>query len=164
MTGRWARANPDLVKRIARDHDTFLNHTFDHESFTGLSTGLRPLSAAQRSWEIRQTETVVHRITGGTTKPYFRPPFGDYDAATLRLVRGLGYRYMVMWTVDSLGWQRLPAARILSRCLSLARPGSIFLMHVGIQSQDAQALEPLVTSLRRRGYRFVTIPQLVAGS
>jgi peptidoglycan/xylan/chitin deacetylase (PgdA/CDA1 family) len=164
MTGRWAQANPDLVKRIARDHDTFINHTFDHRSFTGLSNGLPPLSTAQRSWEIRQTESIVHRLTGRTTKPYFRPPFGDYDPATLRLARRLGYRYMVMWTVDSLGWERLAAAQIVSRCTSLARPGAIFLMHVGIQSQDAQALEPLVGSLRRDGYRFVTIPQLLARS
>jgi peptidoglycan-N-acetylglucosamine deacetylase len=163
MTGRWADQNPDLVRRMARDHDTFINHTFDHQSFTGLSTGLRPLSTASRSWEIEQTERVVRRLTGLTTKPYFRPPYGDYDNSTLVLARRLGYRYMVMWTVDSLGWQHLVARQIVSRCLSLIRPGAILLMHVGIQSQDAQALQPIVTGLRHTGYRFETVPQLVAG-
>src|SRR5437763_13093887 len=56
MTGRWAKANPDLVKRMARDHDAFINHTYDHRSFTGYSSGAAPLSLAQRTWEIVQTE------------------------------------------------------------------------------------------------------------
>jgi peptidoglycan/xylan/chitin deacetylase (PgdA/CDA1 family) len=163
MTGRWAEQNPDLVRRMARDHDTFINHTFDHQSFTGLSTGRGPLSTASRSWQIEQTDRVVRRLTGLTTKPYFRPPFGDYDTSTLVLLRRLGYRYMVMWTVDSLGWQHLTARQIVSRCLSLIRPGTILLMHVGIQSHDAQALQPIVSALRHRDYRFETIPQLVSG-
>ncbi len=164
MTGRWADQNPDLMRQMARDHDTFINHTFDHQSFTGLSTGLRPLSTASRSWEVEETERAVRRLTGQTTKPYFRPPYGDYDTATLVLVRRLGYRYMVMWTVDSLGWQHLPARQIVSRCLSLVRPGAILLMHVGSQSQDALALQAVVNGLRHRSYRFETVPELLAGA
>jgi peptidoglycan/xylan/chitin deacetylase (PgdA/CDA1 family) len=162
MTGKWAQANPDLVKRMARDRDSFVNHTFDHRSFTGLSTRLAPLTPAQRTWEIQQTERIVHRLTGATTKPYFRPPFGDWDSATLALAGRLGYSFMVMWTIDSLGWEHLSAPAILQRCLSLMHPGSIVLMHVGIQSHDAQALQPLVDSLRARAYRFVTVPELVS--
>lgn len=162
MTGKWAQSNPALVKRIARDGDTLINHTYDHRSFTGLSTRLAGLSVAQRTWEITQTERIVHRLTGHTTKPFFRPPYGDWDSATLVVARRLGYRYMVMWTIDSLGWDGLSEAQILQRCLNLMHPGSIVLMHVGIQSHDAQALQPLITALQRRGYRFETIPQLVA--
>jgi len=161
MTGRWAQANSDLVRRIARDHDAFINHTFDHRSFTGFSSHLAPLSRAKRIWEIDQTDRVLRRMTGHSTKPYFRPPYGDYDSATMSLVRQLGYRYMVMWTVDSLGWEHLPAAAILQRCLAHLQPGAIYLMHVGIQSQDALSLQPFITALQHRGYRFVTVPQLV---
>src|SRR4051794_40648455 len=38
MTGRWAKLNPDLVRRMAHDGDMFINHTYDHRSFTGLTT------------------------------------------------------------------------------------------------------------------------------
>jgi peptidoglycan-N-acetylglucosamine deacetylase len=162
MTGKWALANPNLVKRIARDHDVLMNHTYDHRSFTGLSTRLAPLSAAQRTWEIDQTERVVHRLTGRSTKPFFRPPYGDWDSATLTLANRLGYRYMVMWTLDSLGWDGLSTSQILQRCVNGVRPGTILLMHVGIQSHDAQALQPLIDNLKRRGYRFETMSQVVA--
>jgi peptidoglycan-N-acetylglucosamine deacetylase len=162
MTGKWAQANGDLVRRMARDGDSFINHTYDHRSFTGLSTRTGPLTGKQRRWEIEQTERIVHRLTGRSTKPYFRPPYGDYDGATLTLSRALGYRYMVMWTVDSLGWEGIPASEIVRRCEALVKPGTILLMHVGVQSQDAQALRTVVLYLKRHGYRFERIGQLVA--
>jgi peptidoglycan/xylan/chitin deacetylase (PgdA/CDA1 family) len=161
MTGKWAEGNQDLIHRMARDGDTFINHTYDHRSFTGLSSGAAPLTAAQRTWELQRTEAIIKKMTGRTTKPLFRPPFGDYDAATLREVRGLGYRYMVMWTLDSLGWRQVTAATILQHCVAGVHPGTILLMHVGIQSHDAQALEPLLRYLERRHYRFLTVPQML---
>jgi peptidoglycan/xylan/chitin deacetylase (PgdA/CDA1 family) len=162
MTGKWAEANKDLVRRMARDGDLLMNHTYDHRSFTGYSSNTAPLTAQQRTWEIRRTESVVRRITGKSTKPYFRPPFGDYDAATLELAGRLGYRYSVMWTIDTLGWDHAAPAQILSRCLTGARPGAIVVMHVGIQSQDALALQSAISGLRSKGYRLVTVAQLVA--
>lgn len=161
MTGRWAKANADLVRRIARDGDAFMNHTYDHQSFTGFSTQTAPLTESQRMFEITSTDKILRTQTGHDLRPYFRPPYGDYDAATLSLLHRLGYRFMVMWTVDSLGWERISAGAILQRCLSRVAPGTIYLMHVGIQSQDAFALALLVRELGRKGYRFATIPQLL---
>lgn len=160
MTGRWAEANPDLLKRMAADGDAFLNHTYDHRSFSGLSTRTLPLTTSQRTWEITTTERIVFKLTHRSTRPFFRPPYGDLDRAVVPLAGRLGYRFVVMWTVDSLGWAHLPAPSILRRCLTMARPGGIILMHVGIQSQDAFALPELIRALQTRGYRIVTVPQL----
>jgi peptidoglycan/xylan/chitin deacetylase (PgdA/CDA1 family) len=164
MTGRWAIQNPDLIKRMRQDNDAFINHTYDHRSFTGLSSNAVPLSVAQRMWEVNQTDSVLKRLTGRTTKPYFRPPYGDYDVATLRLMSQLGYRRTIMWTVDSGGWQHLSSTTILQRCKARAVPGAIYLMHVGIQSQDAFALDSLIKFLHAVHYRLVTIPQLLQSS
>jgi peptidoglycan/xylan/chitin deacetylase (PgdA/CDA1 family) len=67
-----------------------------------------------------------------------------------------------MWTVDSLGWERVSTAAIVQRCSALVRPGAIVLMHVGIQSNDAHALQTLITLWKHKGYHIVTIPQLLA--
>lgn len=162
MTGRWATTNPDLVRRMARDGDTFINHTYDHRSFTGLSDRAGGLNTAQRISEITRTEQVVHRLTARSTKPYFRPPFGDYDSAALKLAARLGYTDVIMWTVDSLGWERVSTTAIIQRCSRLVFPGAIVLMHVGSQSNDAQALQTLITLWKHKRYHFVTIPQLLA--
>jgi peptidoglycan/xylan/chitin deacetylase (PgdA/CDA1 family) len=146
---------------MKRDGDLIINHTYDHRSFTGYSTQTAPLDAQQRSWEITAADRVIRAVTGKSTKPFFRPPYGDYDAAALLLARQLGYRYVIMWTVDSLGWEHLPAQQILARCLGALAPGDIYLMHVGSQSQDGLALQPLITSIKHHGYRLETIAQLI---
>lgn len=161
MTGRWAEANPDLVRRMARDGDAFINHTYDHRSFTGRSDHTAGLDAVQRSLEITRTDQVVRRLTGRSTRPFFRPPFGDYDSAALALVARLGYSWVVMWTVDSLGWERISTGAIVRRCADLVSPGAIVLMHVGSQSNDAFALPSLIAEWKHRGYRFVTIPHML---
>jgi peptidoglycan/xylan/chitin deacetylase (PgdA/CDA1 family) len=164
MTGRWAEANKDLVRRMVRDGDVLMNHTYDHRSFTGYSSSSAPLTGAERTWEINSTEATIRKLTGKSTKPYFRPPYGDYDAATLGLARKLGYRYTIMWTIDTLGWNHATPAQILSRCLLGARPGAIVMMHVGIQSLDVRALPNVIAGLRARHYRLVTIAQVVRGT
>jgi peptidoglycan/xylan/chitin deacetylase (PgdA/CDA1 family) len=161
MTGRWAEANKDLVRKMVRDGDVLMNHTYDHRSFTGYSSSTAPLTTRQRMWEINSTEAAIRKITGTSTRPYFRPPYGDYDGATLTLARRLGYRYTIMWTIDTLGWNHATPAQILARCLDGARPGAIVMMHVGIQSLDVKALPDVISGLRARHYRLVTIAQVV---
>ncbi len=163
ITGRWAEANPDLVRRIAAAGHLVMNHTYEHRSFTGVSARPAILAAADRRADVERTEEIISRLTGRSTRPWFRPPYGDYDASVNALVGGLGYRYNVLWTVDSLGWQGLSPAAITSRCLAGAVPGAILLFHVGAASQDAAALPGIVAGIRQRGYEFGTVADVVGG-
>ena len=160
ITGAWAERNPDLVHRIAAGH-TLINHSFDHASFTGLSTQSAPLSQEQRWYELDRTESIIHDLTGGTTLPYFRPPYGDYDASVNEDVFARGYRYNVMWTVDSGGWRGISADEIVGICLDGAEPGAILIFHVGAASQDANALQRVIDGLRAQGYGFTPLSELI---
>ncbi len=99
----------------------------------------------------------MQEITGVTTKPYFRPPFGDYDNSVNTDIGAHGYRYSIMWTVDSMGWNGLTADAIVQRCLGQAVPGAIYIFHVGSRSQDATALQGVIDGLRAAGYDFVPL-------
>src|SRR5437763_1328978 len=68
MTGKWAEQNHDLLLAIAAGGHEFINHTYDHASFTGLSSGEVPLSTEQRALEISRTETTIYHLTGRTTR------------------------------------------------------------------------------------------------
>ena len=160
MTGLWAEQNSDLVQRMADEGHQLINHTWSHRSFTGLSAG-RPLGVAERRIELERAEELIQGLTGRSTRPYFRPPFGDLNGGVLKDVADAGYDYTIMWTVDSLGWNHLPARAIVERCLSRAEPGVIYIFHVGAESQDALALGPIVEGLRARGLDFVTVADLL---
>jgi peptidoglycan-N-acetylglucosamine deacetylase len=160
MTGLWARDNPDLMQRMVEDGHELINHTWDHSSFTGFSAG-RGLGAAARRQELDQTDELLIGITGRSTRPLFRPPYGDLNDGVLKDVADNGYDYTIMWTVDSLGWMRVPVGRIVNQCLSKAEPGAILLLHVGIESLDGPALPTIIAGLRERGYAFVTVSDLL---
>lgn len=160
MTGLWAQKNSDLIQRMVDEGHELINHTWDHSSFTGYSAG-RPMSVAERRLELDRTEELLVGLTGKTTRPLFRPPYGDLDNGVLKDVSDDGYDYTIMWTVDSFGWNHLPAAGIVERCLSRAEPGAIILFHVGIESEDALALKTIITTLRERGYQLVTVTDLL---
>ncbi len=159
MTGAWARANPDLVQRMLAEGHRLINHTDSHPSFTGASTGQRALSTDERLAEIRRAEEAVAAISGSleTMRPYFRPPYGDYDDQLLRELPHAGYTVIVMWTIDSLGWRGIPPEEVVRRVMQALQPGAIVLLHVGAQSTDAVALPDLITALREAGYGFALI-------
>jgi peptidoglycan/xylan/chitin deacetylase (PgdA/CDA1 family) len=163
MTGIWAQRNPDLIRRMVNEGHHLMNHSWDHPSFTGYSTNSAPLTSAQRADQLRRTENIVRDIAGVELKPYFRPPYGDYDNSVLADLERNGYRYNVMWTVDSLGWQGLTAAQINQRVFNGATRGGVILLHVGAQSQDGPALPAMIDGLRQRGYRFATVKEMVEG-
>jgi peptidoglycan/xylan/chitin deacetylase (PgdA/CDA1 family) len=161
ITGRWAERNPELIQRIVAEGHEFINHSYNHASFTGLSTDLPPLTQAERWQQLDQTEAVITRLTDGTTLPYFRPPYGDYDYSVNIDVGARGYRYNVMWTVDSRGWLGIPAQDIIERCLTLAEPGAIYVFHVGSASQDGPALQAVIDGLRGGGYTLIGLSELL---
>jgi peptidoglycan/xylan/chitin deacetylase (PgdA/CDA1 family) len=161
VTGKWAEANRDLLISIAADGHQLINHPYDHASFTGLSTSEPPLTPEERALELSRTEVSVYHFTQRSTRPYFRPPYGDIDGSVLRDAAASGYPRIIMWTVDSLGWNGATADAIVDRCLAQAVPGAIYVMHVGSESQDAAALPRVIAGLRAAGYTFETVDEIV---
>jgi peptidoglycan-N-acetylglucosamine deacetylase len=114
-----------------------------------------------------QKQQLLQQISavGQYGAPYprlFRPPYGSWDNATLRLL----HKYkmlMVMWTVDTSDYTRPGVSTIVRTAVDGARPGAIILMHDagGDRSETVAALPKIIAVLRRRGYRFVTVPKLL---
>jgi len=157
MTGTWARANPDLVRRMAADGHLVFNHTLDHRSFTGLSDSLGGLSAAARRAELDDADAIIAPLIGHSTRPFYRLPYGDDDAHVASDLAPDGYTRKIGWTVDSLGWKGLQSTDIVARCLKMAAPGALYVFHVGRASQDAIALPQIISGLRERGFSFARV-------
>jgi peptidoglycan/xylan/chitin deacetylase (PgdA/CDA1 family) len=92
----------------------------------------------------------------------FRPPYASFDADTFASLRPL-HMLMVLWSIDSEDYLRPGAKVIVHNVLTHAFPGAIVLMHDagGERSQTIAALPAIVHKLRKRHYRFVTVPRLL---
>lgn len=155
LTGSGANAHPQHVKNaFAAGHDIG-NHSFDHPDFT-------KVSKTQILSQLSQTETIIKNLTGHTTKPYFRAPYGATNGTVLKIVGDAGYSYTFHWTIDSLDWTGNSASTIQSRVMNNLQPGTIVLMHTGYGATGTlQALKSLIPQLKSQGYRFVTVSQLL---
>ena len=163
MTGVYAQANPDLVRRMVDEGHQVINHTWDHPSLTGANTGLPPLPPEQLTQQLEDTEAVVREAADGyEMRPYFRPPYGDYDATSLGLLYDNGYSQSIMWTCDSHGWAGWTSQEIIDYCTTNIAEDEILLMHLGADAvTDFEALPGLIQFFRDSGYAFVTVEQML---
>lgn len=162
VTGLWAETYPADLLAIAADGHPLMNHSYSHRSFTGASTGATSLTTDERVLEMQRTETTVYRMSNRSTRPFFRPPYGDIDDALPGDVARAGYGYVVMWSIDTRGWDAASAEEIVASVRAQAAPGAIVVLHVGAASEDAAALPALIEALRADGYAFETVPEILA--
>ena len=153
--GDAVRQRPGVTRLQSRQGFAIGDHTRDHPAMTGLS------AASQRA-EIASAARAI-QAAGAPYPRLFRPPFGSFDATTLFELRRAGM-LMVLWTVDTKDFSQPGTRRIIYTAVSGARPGAIILMHDGggPRRQTIAALPRIILRLRQRGYRLVTVPQLVA--
>ena len=160
VTGEWAATNPALLKRIIAEGHAIVNHSWSHTSFTGEDTETPPLSDEQIRDELRRTEDKIREIADVSSKPYFRPPYGDYDSRVNKIAFEEGYEYDVLWYVDAMGWDGRSTRYVVNVTLANAFKGAIFLYHTD-NSSEYRALEEIIKGLDERGLQMVTIPQLL---
>ena len=69
----------------------------------------------------------------------------------------------MLWNVDPSDYTQPGSGAIEQRVLAQVRPGSIIISHDGggPRGQTLAAYPGIIAALRSRGYRIVTIPQLL---
>jgi len=153
MIGRQVSSayRPTLLREL-RNGDVLGDHTFTHPDLE--------LSGHVRA-QLERTIAVIRSLTG-YTPCVFRPPYGDYDESVLHTARSLGLA-TVLWNVDPSDYTQPGTGAIEQRVLAQVRPGSIIISHDGggPRGQTLAAYPTIIASLRRRGYRVVTIPELL---
>src|SRR5260370_7476290 len=86
LIGDKVSAGSQIVKNEVASGDVIGNHTWDHQSFTGASTGTAPLTDAQVTSEIGQTQSAVTAL-GLPAPTTYRPPYGDVNTEEDTLIR-----------------------------------------------------------------------------
>jgi peptidoglycan/xylan/chitin deacetylase (PgdA/CDA1 family) len=142
------------LREELRDGDALGDHSWTHPD-------LALLSRAQVRGQLVGTREVIRRESG-YTPCVFRPPYGDYNSATVGVARG-AHLATIIWDVDPSDYTLPGVSAIEQRVLAQATRGSIILSHDGggPRGETLAAYPRIIAALRARGYRFVTIPQLL---
>ncbi|MDO4539527.1 MAG: polysaccharide deacetylase family protein [Syntrophomonadaceae bacterium] len=149
-TGQWAEKNPELLKEMNTAGHSIQNHGYKH-------VHCDQLSCAQVKEQILKGQEIIADITGETPK-YFASPYGEHADQVVQAAEELDYCF-IMWSLDTIDWQRPSPATINQRILSRAHNDAIILMHP--VKETVQALPDMIKGLKEQGYDFYTIDRLL---
>jgi peptidoglycan-N-acetylglucosamine deacetylase len=154
VIGEMLRYFSASAERELRDGDVIGDHTETHPE-------MATLSAHDQHEELFEQIARIE-LLGGPTPVLFRPPYGSYDATTMRELHAL-HLLMVLWSDDTDDYLQPGVSAIVEHALAGAHPGAIILMHDagGTRTQTIEALPTIIRGLRTRGYRLVTVPELL---
>ncbi len=156
--GENEASRKSLVRREAKDGEALGNHTWNHPDMVTLSPGSQ---AVQLDLTIKEEDSIV-----GFPPCVFRPPYGDYDATTLRLAqhRRMG---VWLWSVDTQDWMAdgSGSAYWVNRIIRLAEQEGGALRHPVVLMHNqpignpatVSALPTIIHFFRVHGYHFVRL-------
>jgi peptidoglycan/xylan/chitin deacetylase (PgdA/CDA1 family) len=150
-TARAVELAPETWLKVAQAGYPIANHTYHHNSLAGMCFE-RQLAELERAKTVLAEQLIP--IQG-----LMRPPYEDFDKNTRLAARAAGEDYVVLWDVDTFDWTAVGPLTIAARALQ-GRSGSIILMHT-TRPASASALYRIVDRYKARGFRFVTVGQLL---
>lgn len=148
VVGKNILGNEALLKRMETEGHLIGNHTYSHVK-------LSELDIARACAEVEKTNALICEVTGKEPE-FIRPPFGEWKKAMECSFEMIP----VLWDVDPLDWTTKNTALVVERVLKDTKPGDIILLHDYYQSSVDAALE-IVDALTERGYKFVTVDELI---
>ncbi|KAA6452419.1 polysaccharide deacetylase family protein [Bacillus atrophaeus] len=150
LEGNWVKNNPELAKKIANEGHEIGNHSYNHPDMSKLTTGRISEQLGKTNEQIEKTLDIKPK--------WFAPPSGSFRKAVVDIAaeKGMG---TVMWTVDTIDWQKPAPSVLQTRVISKIHNGAMILMHP--TDPTSQSLEALITKIKEKGYALGTVTELM---
>lgn len=154
VVGENVQYYPDMFDRIVAEGHEIGNHTNHHTFLAGLDKD-------EVSRAIDGCDDEIYHHDEYSTR-LLRPPGGNYDTTVLQFCALRDYT-VVLWSIDTRDWAGTSAAEIEKNVLENVKDGDIILMHdyVSRRAHTEEALRNILPKLKERGYRFVTVSELI---
>ncbi len=149
LEGRWAENYPELAKQLAEKHEIG-NHGYGHKHHNALSL-------EGNLEEIKKGQEAIEKVTGIKTV-LFAPPYGEWSEKVVQAAGELNH-LTIMWSIDTIDWQRPAPTTIHQRVVEKAHNGAIILMHP--VEQTVAALPGIIKELKAAGYEIVPVSELL---
>jgi probable sporulation protein (polysaccharide deacetylase family) len=148
--GMWLSKHMDMAKSIMAQGHEVSNHAYSHPNMS-------QMGAERQRKEIGKTEALLKKL--GADNAWFAPPSGDYNGTTVRIANEYGLR-TVLWTLDTLDWQKPAPWTVIDKVSRKVGPGSLILMHPTSTSQGA--LLGMIKVIKAKGYSLGTVSQTLS--
>ena len=153
VIGRSVELYPQVVRRTVAEGHEIGNHSQTHRL-------LSKLGDSELRQEMSRCRDAVVRAAGVQPRT-MRPPYGGLLQRQREIVHSeFGYP-TILWSVDPLDWKNRNSGLITSRILAGASSGGIVLAH-DLHATTVDAMPGTLDGLLRRGFKFVTVSQLLA--
>ncbi len=152
--GQNVQMYPNIIRRMAAEGHEVANHTWTHPWITRLSDEAVRL-------ELRRSHDLLTNLTG-TAPVMYRPPYGAISTRHEKwILEEFGYP-TIIWSVDCADSRpRSTPARVRANVVRETRPGSVILVH-DLHSTSVDAMPATLDDLLTKGFKFVTMSQLIA--
>lgn len=156
MVGKQMEKYPNIVKQAIDSGNEIGNHTYTHPHDIEADTD------AQMIRELDKCEQIIENMTGKRAH-LFRPPRGLINGSVLTIANEEGYK-TILWTVCADHHDAPTPEDMARRVMRRIKPGAIVLAHdgmTGMRWRDVPATEEIIRQLQAKGYKFVTISELL---
>lgn len=152
LTNIWLEEYPEMARKIADAGHEIAMHSVTHPH-------MPQIEITEMKQELEGNYQKIVEVTG-YTPTLFRFPFGDYDNASMEVVRQSGYD-AIQWSIDSLDWQDTKtSAEIMERVTLGLHPGAIILCHNN-GTYTAEAIASILPYAKEQGYQFLSVGELI---
>ncbi len=125
------------------------NHTYSHAALTSLTD-------EQIVSELTRNDEEIMRLFGVSSKPYFRPPYGYYDARVLAAAASCGFTRPVLWYGSLADSSNISSAEVYAYAEKYALAQHILIGHLNYRGVVSE-LDHIRGLLDQRGLTTVTI-------
>jgi peptidoglycan/xylan/chitin deacetylase (PgdA/CDA1 family) len=164
LTGMWIELYQQDAQKLAADPLFELgSHSYSHPSFAGYCYGLEQITEDEKQPEIDKTQQLLFQLTH-KQNTLFRFPGGCYDQDAINLLHKNSLQ-PIQWDVVGDDGFNDNTQGIIDNVVNNIQNGSIIVMHMNGYPNDpktSEALPEIITTLKQRGYSFVTISELLS--
>jgi peptidoglycan-N-acetylglucosamine deacetylase len=161
VLGASTEAREEIVRRAAAEGHELGNHAYSHADPEALPDD-------ELRAELQRTGSLLESLVG--RRPvHFRPPYASTNFRVADVARSAGLERTVLRSIDPADWKETDASAIALHVLERARPGSIVCLHDGNPPHGGSSRQPTVDALAQmvpeliaRGFRLVTVTELLA--
>ena len=144
------RQHRDLLLPLVKSGQLQIaNHTYSHAALTSLTD-------EQIVQELTRNDEEIRRLFGVSSKPYFRPPYGYYDARVLAAAASCGFTRPVLWYGSLADSSNISSAEVYAYAEKYALAQHIVIGHLNYRGVVSE-LDRIRALLDRRGLTTVTI-------